>query len=286
MTILRLCDYEYKIGRKFGKDHIEDLKKYGFSLIKSQVEPTKKKRLLEIIRSKEKEICGQIDPITRKPMKALLHLNVHNFGLDFREIIKNQKIERIATELLNDKYYNIEGVNLNYIINQYAARSSGDPLPWHTDDRNPPNDSPFPCYLQWVFSLEESSVKTGCSIVKPTTHLVKNQGRNDLYEVALEGSPGDCIVWDGRIIHGALGNTTEDTRWVLILTLTRWHIKQKFDFALDFPIDQFKALDNADMVLLGLTTRFKKNAKEPGGLSEKGQLCDARRFIAKRKAGK
>ena len=41
-------------------------------------------------------------------------------------------------------------------------------------------------------------------------------------------SAGDLVIWDSRLWHGAKENHSNNDRWSLISTFTRWWIKQNY----------------------------------------------------------
>ena len=79
-----------------------------------------------------------------------------------------------------------------------------------------------------------------------------------------------AVCWDGRLIHGALKNNTTDTRWALILTFTRWHIRQEFNMIASMDINMLNSLSSREKFLYGANVAERFSPEE--GMSAKGDL--------------
>ena len=67
----------------------------------------------------------------------------------------------------------------------------------------------------------------------------------------IESAPGDVVIWDSRIWHGALENHSGHSRWALIATYMRWWIKQSFETTRTLPQDFYQRLSPSQKAVLG-----------------------------------
>ena len=91
-----------------------------------------------------------------------------------------------------------------------------------------------------------------------------------LTDVAIELScnPGDVIVWDSRLWHGALQNVTGADRWSLVATFRPWFLKQNYDPVLGMPEELYAVLDDQQKALCGFLSRPPRDEKEKVSLKE------------------
>jgi len=156
--------------------------------------------------------------------------------------------------LLNDTWYRqIPQDSPNFIMRSLIGRSSGDGvLPLHIDSFIP--SSGKLCHAcQVSIILEDQTPERGCTVVVPGSH------RSDAYAdqsamadaIPIETQAGDLVVWDSRLWHGALANTTGKTRWALIATFVRWWMKQNFDMTGTLPQAVYEALTDDEKAVFG-----------------------------------
>jgi hypothetical protein len=179
--------------------------------------------------------------------------NVHNLAKEFIEILSLPSIELIAKKYLNDPYYRYLPDDVpNYIINYYNARSSGAALDLHIDSHMPfPGDKTY--MMQFVILLEDSSEDNGCTVVVPGSHKSGKYSNRSLNQVRpLTGRAGDLIIWDSRLWHGTLKNSSDRSRWALVATLSAWWIKQTMNIAETVAAEILQSCTLKEKQLLGL----------------------------------
>jgi hypothetical protein len=164
------------------------------------------------------------------------------------------RIMTLLQGLLNDVWYRqIPQDRPNFILRSLIGRSSGKgALPLHIDSFMP--SSGALCHsCQVAVVLEDQTPERGCTVVVPGSH------RSDAYAdpaawesaVPIESAAGDMVIWDSRLWHGALGNTTDESRWSLIGTFVRWWVKQNFDVTGTLPQPIYAALSDDERAILG-----------------------------------
>jgi hypothetical protein len=163
----------------------------------------------------------------------------------------------ILRELLNDVWYRqIPQDRPNFILRSLMARSSGEGvLPLHLDSFIPSSgETCFSCQIAVV--LEDQTAERGCTLVVPGSHRRDRYASQEAMAEAipLEARAGDVVIWDSRLWHGALGNTTGQSRWSLIATFVRWWIKQNFDITGSLPQAVFEALTDDEKAVFGFCT--------------------------------
>lgn len=183
--------------------------------------------------------------------------NLQNKGIDFiKLLLDNKEIEHILVKCLNDKWYKqIHQEQPNYILRSFGARSSNSALPLHIDSFIPYQGEET-IAMQVVIVLEDMSIENGCTVAIPGSHqtgkYADNSKFNDATPLLLKA--GDIAIWDSRIWHGTTDNKTEDTRWAIIATFTRWWIKQHFDITKALPEDIKEKLSQKEKSILGFAS--------------------------------
>ncbi len=161
-------------------------------------------------------------------------------------------LHRLMQHFLNDEWYRpIPADEPNYILRSYLARSSAGRLPIHIDSFVPYGGSHV-FIMQASFILEDQTEENGCTIVVPGSHLKEEYAGQELDDaVPIEARAGAIVIWDSRLWHGALENTSGSTRWALIATFQRWWLKQAFNITGTLPQDIYASLSPPQKAVLG-----------------------------------
>ena len=76
-------------------------------------------------------------------------------------------------------------------------------------------------------------------------------------------NPGDLVIWDSRLWHGARENKSKKDRWSLIATLTQWWVKQAMDIPKSLPQSIFtQCTDRQRYCSVFALSRLKMHMKE------------------------
>lgn len=154
---------------------------------------------------------------------------------------------------LNDPYYQkIDDDDINFILAYYNARSSVAELPLHIDNYFPTGGD-HPNSMQIVFSLSGQDAQNGATVVVPGSHRIQNFPDRSISQISqvVNCEPGDVIVWDSRLWHGALENKTGQDRWSLVATFRPWFMKQNFDVVRGLSESIFQLSTPQEKALLG-----------------------------------
>tara|TARA_B100000795_G_C22758540_1_gene422576 strand:- start:102 stop:893 length:792 start_codon:yes stop_codon:yes gene_type:complete len=235
------------------KKYINDIEKNGYTIVPSVLTKT------EVIKLKRSVKHYYIKDTKRKNPTYLQHknkdknvYNLQNKNYSFIKILSKKIVVNIAKYFLNDPYYQLlPKEKPNYILKYYNARSSVNKLDLHIDSYMPfKGDQTY--MMQFVFLLDESTLKNGCTVVVRGSHKSgKFCNRKSKNLKNLIANPGDLIIWDSRLWHGANKNKNKDSRWALVATLTRWFIKQSSDITRALPASIYKECTNKEKLLLG-----------------------------------
>lgn len=253
---------------------------YVFESIFNEKEISKYKKI--ICKQKPYGQAGFINKkIINKSTKLVLNLQTKN--KIFLKLIENKLMNNINTYFLNDKNYGTINKELpNYILSQFAARSSGKgPLIIHMDDKCPSTSSNVN-YLQWAIPLTDTNSENGCTVLVEKSHKF---GRDKVKQKNIklkniELKKGDVIVWDGRIWHGAKVNKSTKDRWVIVMTFTKWFFKPHYDIARGFPKKFYKYLNTKLKIILGFASISKSSEKM--GLIQRGDINSANIYLSKK----
>lgn len=235
------------------EQHKKNIKRSGYTVLKSILS---KKEVNNLLRLVEKYYA--LDAKSKNPT-FLQHKNkdktVYNLqykSYDFIKIFSKKILVEIAKYFLNDPFYQLLSSDKpNYILKYYNARSSVNKLDLHIDSYMPfKGEETY--MMQFIFLLNDSTKKNGCSIVVEGSHKTgKFCNRKSKKIKYLEGKAGDVIIWDSRLWHGAKVNESKNTRWALVSTLTRWFIKQSMDMPKGMPKKIYNKCKNSEKLFLG-----------------------------------
>ncbi len=171
-----------------------------------------------------------------------------------RTFTGNPLVMEILRGLLNDPWYRqIPQDQSNFILRALGGRSSGPgALPLHIDSFVPSSGKLcFACQVAVI--LEDQTAERGCTVLVPGSHRSDSYASQEALAdaIPLETRAGDIVIWDSRLWHGALGNTSGNSRWSMIATFVRWWIKQNFDVTGTLPESIYQALTDDEKGILG-----------------------------------
>lgn len=182
---------------------------------------------------------------------------------NFTDLVTDPFIQNILKPLLNDPYYRLIPKEYpNFIINSCSARSSGEFLDLHIDSIFPFLGN-IPLGIVSIFAIEDCNVDTGCTFGVPGSH--KSGKFTDRSYSKLENfllKPGDCLLLDSRLWHGARENKSQKSRWTINCHYTQWFVKQDHDLTKMIPADIYKNLSIEQKILLGFCSISSPNPKK------------------------
>lgn len=166
-------------------------------------------------------------------------------------------VRAVLVRFLNDEWHRAIPLDQpNYILRSFSARNNRVAAPLHIDSFIP-YQGHYPLSMQVAVILEPQAPESGCTVVVPGSHqsgeyVTQDQRAN---AVPIESGPGDVVIWDSRVWHGTLANTTSASRWSLIATFVRWWVKQGYDITGSLPRDIYRQLSDRDRAVLGYCAR-------------------------------
>lgn len=245
--------------------HINNLDSKGYTVIKSLMDISILKALLEHIKTGTLNTGDGVN-VPRLNRGSDFIYNPFFYDLRFFKLFRGQEIDKILQHFLNDRYYKgLEGLP-NYILRSMICRSSKDQLPWHIDSFVPFQGN-YPTTFQVVIPLEEFRTDTGPTLLVPASHRIGEYARQDLTKadgvVELAAEVGDVIIWDARIWHAAKANESDSTRWAVISTFTRWWIKQNYRYPeVAIKLHGVNSYSDADLIILGAASETPSSHME------------------------
>jgi len=248
-------------------NNINEIEKKGYTILKNAID------LVTINKLKDKIL--HIDENWKKPnaettprlnRESKVVYNPEQKDRIFSKIVLgNPNLKSILIYFLNDKFYKqISSNKPNYILRAMIARSSSSSdLPLHIDSFVP-NSGKRPFVMQASIIIDKHDDETGTTIVIPQSHLSDEYAPQDKFNDAIPiySEPGDIVVWDSRLWHGALSNKSKKSRWALIATFTRWWIKQNYDITSSLPKEIYEDMSDEEKGILGFCCIPPKNEFE------------------------
>jgi hypothetical protein len=238
--------------------HLQALAERGYTVIRGRVPPEQAAALLGALRrlQDERGESALDQPFLNRGHDVLYGLYREDVAYA-RPFTGDPLVMEILRELLNDVWYRqIPKDSPNFILRSLMARSSGEgALPLHLDSFIPSSgETCFSCQVAIV--LEDQTVERGCTVVVPGSHRCDRYANQEAMAQAIpiEAGTGDVVIWDSRLWHGALGNSSGASRWSLIATFVRWWIKQNFDITGSLPQAIYEALTDDEKAVFGFCT--------------------------------
>ena len=247
--------------------HIFEIEDNGYTILKDEIDKLSIKKLKEkILYIKDAYPAPTIETTPRLNRESEVIYNPEQKDRFFSKLVfQNKNLTDILIHFLNDKYYKqIPQDKPNYILRAMIARSSSSSdLPLHIDSFIP-NKGKRPFVMQASVIIDKHDKETGCTVVVPKSHLSDEYADQDKFKkaITIESEPGDIVLWDSRLWHGALSNKSLKTRWALIVTFTRWWIKQNYDLINNLPSEIYNDLTLEEKTIMGFCCGSPKNEYE------------------------
>jgi len=237
------------------QDMIKNIENDGFCIIPGLYNRDTINKALELV--KKLNLESQDDSASDVPFlnrDTQMVYNLQNKNFYFLDLLFGKEdLQKILIHFLNDTWFKqIPQTDPNYILRSYMARSSNNRLPMHIDSFVP-YKGPFVFIMQMAIILEDQSEENGCTVVVPGSHQAGQYVEQIAFKDAVPviSKAGDVVIWDSRLWHAALENTTEGTRWSIIATFSRWWVKQFFNLTRSLPQDIYKRLTDSQKAILG-----------------------------------
>lgn len=243
------------ISKQETAQHLKNLQVYGYTHVRRYADARTVRRLKALV---EKFYSVAPPPGSYRGGREMMAIdgkgvfNLQNKDKFFIDILDDPFLKAVLMAKLNDPYYRFLPPHLpNYILSYYNARSSGKKLDLHID-------SLVPAIGDWTWGiqtglvLENHTLKNGCTILVPGSHMSGRYTDRDLDKVEpILSKAGDLVLWDSRTWHGTLENTSGKSRWTLLGTFTTWWVKQTVDMTRSLPDEIYQKLNDAQKLLLG-----------------------------------
>jgi ectoine hydroxylase-related dioxygenase (phytanoyl-CoA dioxygenase family) len=237
------------------KKALRELDTYGYTIVKNYLAEDKVKFLKDKVhgafnKQKETKYAGVPD----RDDKDKIIYNLQNKDLDFLRLLDEPQLDSILRTKLNDPFYRfLPSEESNYILNYFNARSSGEALDLHIDSLVPAL-TPHIWAMQAVYVLDEFREDNGATVVAPGSHKSGTFTNRELQKDELKlllAKPGDLVMWDSRIWHGTLANTSGADRWAIVATFSSWWVKQSMDMTRSFPAEFYEQANERQKRLIG-----------------------------------
>jgi ectoine hydroxylase-related dioxygenase (phytanoyl-CoA dioxygenase family) len=244
--------------------HILEIEKNGYTILKREINALTIKKLKDkILNINNTYPVPAIETTPRLNRSSDVVYNLEQKDRFFSKLIfQNKNLRNILIYFLNDEYYKqIPQDKPNYILRSMIARSSAScDLPLHIDSFIP-NAGKRLFVIQASVIIDKHDSETGTTVVVPSSHLSDEYANQNKFKnaITIESDPGDIVLWDSRLWHGALSNKSHNSRWALIATFTRWWIKQNYDIVNSLPLKIYNDLSLEEKSIMGYCSSPPKN---------------------------
>ena len=185
--------------------------------------------------------------------------NLHNKHISWFKLFEHKDVLSLLDIILKSGSYKDEEP---YYLNNISARCPRKGFgkqQLHLDSNLPGVNYTLIVNVVWL--LDDFTIENGATRVVPGSHKKKSfaaDGENHEDEIFITGSKGSVIIFNANLWHGGAENTTDETRWAVLLGYARWFIKPSFDFMKNTPTSIFKELSNEQKSLLGFDLNAPK----------------------------
>jgi ectoine hydroxylase-related dioxygenase (phytanoyl-CoA dioxygenase family) len=252
---------------QFADAHLKALADTGYTVLRQAVASHDVETLLNDMRrlNETRAQADQADqPFLNRGHDTLYNLQREDIRYT-RIFTGDPLIMAILRGLLNDTWYKqIPQDQPNFVLRSMIGRSSGPAtMPLHIDSFVP-GSGKYCIACQVAIVLEDQTPERGCTVVVPGSHRSDEYANQSAMDnaVPLETRAGDIVIWDSRLWHGALGNTTGSSRWSLIGTFVRWWMKQNYDITGTLPERIYATLTDDEKAVLGYCSRPPRDEME------------------------
>lgn len=189
--------------------------------------------------------------------------NLASKHIDFIRFSCEDKLLSLLKPGLQDPYFRwIDDIYCNFIIGTMSARSSGNFLDLHIDSGIPFRGT-TPLGYVTIHAIEKTTIENGATFFIPKSHLsgtFTDRSRTDLTYAEL--NPGDVLIIDSRLWHGAGENLITSSRWTINTHFTQWFIKQDMDIPRTISQEIYEKCSLQEKVLLGFCSLPSPNETE------------------------
>ncbi len=186
--------------------------------------------------------------------------NLHNKSDDFLALIFDENVITVCDDLLRAGSYldqepwQIQQTQARGLVGECEAQQL------HIDSRLPGTGHPLVLQFFWV--LDEFGPRNGATRVVPRSHHQAAFAEPDTVypdEVTLECPAGSLAVVDGSVWHGSGPKYSEEERWIIIGTYSRWFVKPSFDLTRNTPAELVSKLTDRQKEIMGFRSRAPKD---------------------------
>lgn len=263
--------------RELDQDAIErairEIRIFGYTVVPSALPEPTRLALLELVEANHKVAEA---PDAQSGVSSNQALDKYVYHLQYKHRLFLDIISgwssglEVLKPFIQDPYYRqLPEGTYNFLLSYYNARSSVAALPLHIDNYVP-SLGDYPNSMQIVFSLNGQNSENGATIIVPGSHLAGSFPDRSLTDKAhsLECAPGDAIIWDSRVWHGASANENGRDRWSLVATFRPWYLKQNFDPTRGTPESIYSEMTDQQKALMGFLSRPPRDDDEKISIKE------------------
>ena len=184
-----------------------------------------------------------------------LILNLHNKDKSFIKLLTNETIlPMIEYGIQKGSYKNKE----KYIVSQFTGRDPNVNVPeqqLHVDSRFP--GAPFPLSIIALWMLDDFNKNTGATRLVPGSHLFPEypkDGHKYKEEIQINAKAGSVLIYNAGLWHGGGKKLKDLSRWGIIITYSRWFLKQAFDMTKNTSDEIYQTLTEKEKELFGFSS--------------------------------
>jgi ectoine hydroxylase-related dioxygenase (phytanoyl-CoA dioxygenase family) len=184
------------------------------------------------------------------PLEETIY-NLHNKNNIFIKYIDHKKITKIIFKALSSGSYNNQ---CDIVLRQMSARNplKGAAQQLHNDTRIV--GCKFPLVIHAMYMLDDFTNENGSTRLVPKSQMFlkyAKKGESHKNEKIIKGKKGTVLLFDASMWHGSCKKITDEDRWGMIYSYSRWFLKTDFDFTKNTPKCVYNKLSLNQKKLLG-----------------------------------
>ena len=257
LNIRELDQIELKTGLK-------DIQEKGFTVFESVLTDEQSnyfKMLCKNIQETYEDLYYQSSKVNKfhgnsAVSKVKMIYNLHNKHENFLPLIFDKNVDYINNKLLRDGSYKNSEPYQVHLTTARGLFGQCEAQQLHIDSNLP--GTGYVMFSQVFWALDPLTCENGATRVVPGSHkrqAFAGDGVDYDDEVLLTCPKGSLVIVDGGVWHGSSKKHSEEERWLIVNSYSRWFMKPSFDLTRNTPQHIYNRLTSEQKTLMGFKFR-------------------------------
>ncbi len=228
------------------KQHAENVRRDGFTIVENAIEPDLIDALNEALERLERDRNVKPAMNSFEGHHTVRIYNLLAFGEPFVSVPTHQNVLPVIDEVLDPGC-------LISSLSSIAIDPGETAQPIHSDDMVIPLDKPHrPIVCNSMWALTDFTEENGATRLVPGTHKKPNPDYGaDVESIPAEMAKGSVLIWEGALWHGGGANRSDKRRTGIAMNYCAGFIRQQENQQLGLPPELVKTFSPRLQELVG-----------------------------------